>query len=116
MTYLTFDEIIEDMVKGIGSEDAEILKNTPEDQLGRFHMFPGMGIRNHYLLWDRANPLTAQWFEDRDRGGEVHMVNGVDCHPQHPDAVCMEIIRGLHRRLNNPPDLVSMIDLNPKGD
>jgi len=47
-------------------------------------------VRNFFNLWALHHPLTQRW---RDEGPQL--VNGVDHHPCHPDAVSADIVRQL---------------------
>lgn len=98
MTYATKEEIVEDLISKLTHMDAASLTVffPEEDDLGALHHSYGQHIRNHYKLWEAANPLTEQWFTDCAKDGEhQHMIDGVDHHPQHPDQLSMEIIKAV---------------------
>jgi hypothetical protein len=44
------------------------------------------------MLWDRFHPLTSPWFIDQENGSNDCIVDDVDYHPCHPDAVSGDII------------------------
>lgn len=106
MTYLTEDEIVDNiistmmMISPSGLKDYDLLKTIERDHMGRFHHGVGTHIRNEYKLWDENNPLTRPWFVDRAAGVTEYMDDGIDCHPCHPDAVSMEILYKLWDRAN----------------
>jgi hypothetical protein len=72
--------------------DIEYLKRIKRNDMHGFHHGLGMQIRNEYGLWDKTNPLTKVWHDLRDVGSNEGIIDGVDHHPNHPDAVSMEIL------------------------
>ncbi len=100
MTYLTKDEIVNDLKEKISSQpdEVEYLRKVGKDELGILHHGFGTFIRNHYGLWQEANPLTKAWFDDcKNPEDKEHqfIIDGVDHHPQHPDQVSFDIITEL---------------------
>lgn len=60
-------------------EEARLdFKRTAKDNLVMFHHSLGMSIRNEFKLWEN------KW--------EPELIDGVDCSPNHPDAISMRII------------------------
>lgn len=93
--FLTFDQIVDEIYQGMSKTDLDAVRDVMDAEgMIVFHGSTGMGIRNKYNLWDPANPLTSQYFEDY-KNGVQHIVDGVDCHPQHPDVVCHEILKAV---------------------
>ena len=88
----TIEEIARKLFGEMGEEDKQLLKTMARDDMIQFHHTNGMAIRNKYQLWEPHNPLTAQWHKDCQEKFEKYMDNGVDCHPQHPDHISMEIL------------------------
>jgi hypothetical protein len=107
MIYLTEDEIVDNiistmmMISSTGQSDIDYLKTLERKQMGMFHHGVGTNIRNEYQLWDENNPLTKPWFVARANGETEFMVDGVDCHPCHPDAVSMNILYKIWDRTND---------------
>ena len=102
--YLSEDQIADNFVSDLvmlsqtSKHDIMALKDIPRYSMSRYHSTIGMHIRNKYKLWDSDNPLTAEWFKDRDAGRENYIVDGIDQHPNHPDAVSSEILRKIWDR------------------
>ena len=92
MKFLCQSEIVDDVVSKMTVEDKLELSKLAARDMIKFHHGVGTFIRNEYKLWDRNNPLTAIWFIDNESGNEKYIKNGVDCHPNHPDAVSMDIL------------------------
>lgn len=90
--FLTFDEIVDDIVANrLSSGAEEDIRCCAEEDLILFHPNFGMWIRNSYGLWLESNPLT-----DDDQS---HIRDGVDYNPKHPDTVSFDIIQAVHNRL-----------------
>ena len=68
-------------------ENQEKFKRCPEQQLGLYHHTLGRSIRNYFNMWNR------KW--------EPHIIDDVDYSPNHPDAISMDVIVLMHRKLNN---------------
>lgn len=101
MTYLTHDEIVADVLKDAKPEDYAEFKNTPFEELCKYHHGFGMFIRNEYKLWAEDNPLTMQWLNDVEDENCPYIVNGVDNHPLHPDARSMRVLEDVWKKLND---------------
>jgi hypothetical protein len=106
MTYLTKEEIVDELFAALTEEDKRSLKTyyKSEDELGILHHGYGTHIRNTYKLWEAANPLTHDWFKDcafaeRDGVKHAYMIDGVDHHPQHPDQVSFDIIKAVWHKV-----------------
>lgn len=95
MKYLTFDQIVDDIVSKMTDEDKIELSKLEAKDMIKFHHGVGTFIRNEYGLWRRDNPLTAMWFIDTESGNEKFINNGIDDHPNHPDAISMNILYGV---------------------
>lgn len=76
--FMTFDEIVEDVLKGLDKGSKSVLKVVPKEGLIRFHHGAGTTIRNKYSLWNPRNPLTQA---------------------REPDSVSMEIIEAVWQKL-----------------
>jgi hypothetical protein len=87
-------ELAEDIVSRMEEKDKQFLRETVPNRkaMGHYHFSVGMGIRNNYGLWDESHPLTQQWFYDRKSGSKIHLKDGVDCHPNHPDNISGRIL------------------------
>jgi uncharacterized protein DUF6794 len=114
MTYMSKEEIVKDCVARLEVEDVEMLLTIPESEMGKYHHSYGMYVRNHYGLWHSDNPLTKVWFDACDNKDVTYILNGVDCHPNHPDNLSGEILKMIWREVNQPVDLVSLIDIRPR--
>ena len=90
--FLTFDEIVDDIVANrLSSGAEEDLVTCPEEDLCMFHLSFGMWIRNSYGLWLKGNPLTND--------DDSHVRNGIDYNPMHPDEVSFKIMSAVHKKL-----------------
>lgn len=99
--FLTFDEIVADVLRQLDDGSICTLRNMPRDSMVVFHHGQGRYIRNEYKLWNPDNPLTKQWHKDRENDGKVGInASGVDCHPQHPDAVSTEVLFAVWDKVN----------------
>ncbi len=90
--FLTKEQIVDKILKQMSSVDRAYLKSLPRENMGLFHFTIGMNIRNEFKLWDKKNPLTAQWVPE--------IVDGCDCSPFHPDAVSMNILYTIWDKVN----------------
>lgn len=102
MTYLTKQQIVNEIVSKMTEEDKNELKTLHRDEMFKFHNHVGRYIRNEYKLWNRDNPLTAVWFIDNESGNEEFIRNGIDYHPCHPDQVSTEILEGVWDEICDP--------------
>lgn len=97
MTYLTKEEIVEKEYARLTEEDFKAI-NALTDSIVLHHGY-GTWIRNEYKLWEAAHPATQPWFragaEAEDGKHEYIDADGVDCHPNHPDQVSMDIINAI---------------------
>ena len=78
---LTLDAVVERLLGLMSDADKEVVRNTPEDKLIRFHFPWGMGIRNEFGLW-RGNTQLLE-----------------SCGGEHPDDASSVIIRAVWERL-----------------
>lgn len=63
--YLSVGEIVDDIYGKIDEgSHAELVKIDDERELFGFHHTTGRYIRNHYKLWDDANPYTMDVHPD----------------------------------------------------
>lgn len=84
--FLTEDEIVKDIYfNQLNAYDIEGLVHIQEKDLIGLHHTGGRWIRNHYGLWDEANPYTTP---EEPEG----------CN--HPDQMSMRIIERLWRIVN----------------
>lgn len=94
MTFLTFNEIVDDIVSHLTDNERAILRETYRSELPIFHHSTGRHIRNYYDLWKDGNPLTTLNYVPEIR-------NGVDWSERHPDAVSTKIIEAVWERVTN---------------
>lgn len=106
-TYLTRQQIIEDIVSKMTDQDIADLKTLQESDMIKFHHGVGTFIRNTYGLWEHGNPLTQLWIIDNEAGNTEFIKNGVDYHPCHPDEISMQILVGVWKSINGqgPSDI-----------
>lgn len=98
---MTFDEIVDDLINRLTDEAKQQLQEMSEDEVRGLHHSWGMNIRNFYNLWMEDHPLTKQWYEDHlNNNMKEHIINGVDHHPCHPDAVSDAIIKKVWEKVN----------------
>jgi hypothetical protein len=71
--------------KKLSKEQKNDIKNTPVNDLSKFHMGLGMWIRNDFQLWAKDTEIKQIFFN----------VNRF-----HPDDMSSIIIRGYHYHLN----------------
>ncbi len=97
--YKTFDEIVDIILSEIDPASRSALLSMKKDDLIMFHHSTGRAIRNDFGLWDKENPITAQWKEELDE-------RGVDMSPFHPDATSMRVIETVWEKVHaaNLPD------------
>lgn len=92
--FMTFDEIVEDMLL---FQMTEVLKRSlrvlKEKDLVSLHHTVGQAIMNHYNMWNPNNPLTLLKYEP------MMSESGVDYNPKHPDSVSMDVITVVWKRL-----------------
>ncbi|WP_440225001.1 DUF6794 domain-containing protein [Dokdonella sp. MW10] len=75
----TVEATVADLLSTLSAENKKKLRDTPKDDLIRFHHGLGTGIRNHYGLW---------------RGNRVLIASACG-KPCHPDDASMVIIEAL---------------------
>lgn len=95
----TVGDIADDIIFGLPQAEVDYLRALPEADLITLHHGWGTSIRNHYELWDPEHLLTTHWHKfplERD------MRDGVDYSADHPDSVSMDIMKEIHRKVNNP--------------
>lgn len=81
-------EVIDDLAI-VRIENEELYNefaNASSDELAFYHHTIGRNIRNIFGLWEH------KW--------EPELVDGIDYSPNHPDAISMEVIKEVHRRVN----------------
>lgn len=77
------ESVVKDLLGSLSDKDKEVVRNTEREDLIKFHLGWGMGIRNYYGLW-RGNDALV-----RDACGR----------PCHPDDASMIIIEAVWREL-----------------
>jgi len=82
------DEAVDKLLELMQEEDQLHLKNTPENELIKYHFFLGMYIRNQFGLWKENKELI------RSCAGKGRSVI-------HPDDASMVIIKALWKRLQS---------------
>lgn len=88
---ITVEDIARDTLSHTSDDDKAFLLNIERDDMIQFHHGVGTDIRNNYNLWI-DHPLTEQYRRDYEADNKEYIINGVDHHPQHPDAVSMDIL------------------------
>lgn len=79
----TVDAVVKDILSGMPEKDKELVKNTKEGDLIKFHHGWGTGIRNYYGLW---------------RGND-ELIKSACGKPCHPDDASMVIIKAVWQQL-----------------
>jgi hypothetical protein len=79
------EAIAQRFVESLPKSERDYLRTTPNDPFG----IMGRYIRNEFKLWDPNHPLTAHWHLHPDAR---EIIDGIDCSPDHPDAVSAEIL------------------------
>ena len=74
---LTLDAAVERLLGVLSEADKELVGNTPEDKLIRFHFGWGMGIRNEFGLWQGNDALIASCGLRGSVGPEANHASGV---------------------------------------
>lgn len=74
-------------IRGLERHELPLLGSELRGNLHRW-------VRNAFGLWNDSSVTTAIW---REQG--PHLVNGVDCHPCHPDAVSAAIVEAVWEAL-----------------
>lgn len=91
--FLTEDEIVSTVFDNMGDISISNIKELKDpSEMIQFHHSDGRQIRNMFELWDPNNPLTNSWFVACDTDTNEFLENGVDNHPNHPDAVSFRIL------------------------
>lgn len=88
MTPERMEEIVLEMIQvynNVPISDQFDFKHASESELIEWHDSLGRDIRNEFGLWD------TPW--------EPVLVEGVDMSPNHPDAISMDIIKEIWRRV-----------------
>jgi hypothetical protein len=85
----TCDEAVSWVVNHLDAESTEIVRNTPRDELIKFHHGWGTGIRNNFGLW-RGNRELLESCLALEPGTQYH-----------PDSVSMIIIERTWDRLHS---------------
>lgn len=65
-------------LRDLPPEVEEEFRNVPFDKLIQYHHTLGREVRNHFSLW------ACEWVPD--------IQEGVDCSPNHPDSISMQVI------------------------
>lgn len=95
MIYLTKEEIVDNIVSKIVMLyplDADRILSVPRDNIRTYNNTMGRSIRNDFLLWDDNHPETKEWHDACKNNTNQYIKNGIDCHPNHPDAVSVDIL------------------------
>ena len=88
---IDFDQMVDEVERWLNEtpEHArEAFKKVSEDELVMFHSSVGRRIRNHFRLWEVGHEPQI---DDR----------GVDCAPDHPDQISMNVIKAVWQRANS---------------
>jgi len=86
------NEIAQHVWDHFSQEDKDYIAGIPEryDMID-LHSTLGRNIRNDYFLWSEDHPLSAPWYADP----KSHVIDGIDHHPNHPDATSMKVLERL---------------------
>lgn len=90
--FKTIDSIADDFISNLLEEEKQRGMKMTKGEMRGLHFYLGREIRNYYKLWDKAHPLTKQWFDDNESKSNKHIKGGVDYHPNHPDEVSDKIL------------------------
>jgi hypothetical protein len=97
------DQIVDE----IDESSIQCLRGMTIHELPTLHHSWGMAIRNEFGLWSADHPLTKHWHqkpEERDLrsfdGFTIQNCEGVDYSKDHPDAISMEIMRAVWKKVN----------------
>jgi hypothetical protein len=63
----TVEQAVERVIATLTAEQKERVRQTPEDQLPRYHQNMGRWIRNMFRLWGGNNASSTEW------GGNTRM-------------------------------------------
>ena len=85
--FLKEDQIIQDILNRLHDDVKLKIQTVKKQDLIKFHHNVGTFIRNSYGLWHKNNPINK---------GPSVIKHGIDCSPNHPDAISMRIIEGIH--------------------
>jgi hypothetical protein len=88
--YLTFDEMVVDLIQSLKLETKKAIANLDERDLVSLHSTLGRAVRNNYRLWDEDHPLTTKWHKEPHNR---HIVSDIDFSEDHPDYVSSELIK-----------------------
>ena len=86
---LSYDKIVEEVIEWYNETPIKLqfdFKTANKKELAEYHYTLGRDIRNHFGLWEK------DWVPE--------LVDGVDCSPNHPDQISMNIIEEVWRRVN----------------
>ncbi len=86
----TVDGVVSDLIARLSPEDKEHIRNTPREDLIRFHSGWGTGIRNYYGLW-RGNKQL------------IESACGKPCHPDSASQIIIEKVWEALRKQNPAP-------------
>jgi hypothetical protein len=94
----TVQEAVDWIIESMCEADKEVVRNTPEDQLWKFHCLWGMGIRNGFGLNGLQNVKLLEDFGRlyRDRVGDSGYIS--------PDDASEIIIHTVWKRLQGEPE------------
>lgn len=92
--YSSIEEIAKLELSSLSKEDITYIKETSptKEDMIQFHSSAGRHIRNTYKLWDKNNPLTKSWYEDREAGVGNYIEDNTDNHPCHPESISMKVL------------------------
>ena len=92
------DAYADKIIDELDESSQQVLRGiTDEGDLSLLHHTWGQAIRNEFGLWQPDHPLTWHWHQNGP--GARHLVNGIDHSPDHPDAVSMEIMKKVWRKV-----------------
>ncbi len=77
--------------KRCAAQDRDSIRQveTVDNMVMYYHNTAGRRIRNRYGLWNPRHNLTRNFFTD----GDKYVRDGINYHPQHPDAVSTEVLK-----------------------
>ena len=85
----TCDEAVELLLKELNSEGKERIRNTPREELVKFHFGLGMRIRNEFGMWGGNTALVDSCISEKPGTR------------RHPDEASMIIIERVWERLGD---------------
>lgn len=91
--FMTFDEIIEDlMLYRLDMKAISSLRKISESEIIELHKITSTSICVEYDLWNIDNPLTLKNYVPQ-------LEHGIDVNPKHPESMSYKIIHSIWKRI-----------------